>query len=131
MARIVTSDFVRCQTGRAAKAAALIGGPEWERALIGFVPEGEAEMMPLFASIAHGCAADREDETFDEVYHPRTARGSQNFAMTKLGLYGQSLAALACFFDAPFAKPSPRLSAARRALALNGARLSPARARAA
>ena len=76
-------------------------------------------MNPLFSAIAHGCAAEREAETFAEVYWPRIARGNEDFAAKKLGLYGQELAALASFFETPFAKPSPRLSAGDRALALN------------
>ncbi len=78
-------------------------------------------MTPLFAAIAHGCAAEREDETFNEVYLPRITRGNENFAAKKLGLYGQELAALASFFAAPFETPSPRLSASDQALALNKA----------
>ncbi len=76
-------------------------------------------MTPLFAAIAHGCAAEREDETFNEVYRPRIARGNENFASRKLGLFGQELAALAAFFETPFTKPSPHLSPGDRALALN------------
>ena len=101
------------------KAAALIGGAEWDKALDAFLPGDEAGMNPLFSAIAHGCAAEREAETWSEVYRPRIARGNENFASQKLGLYGQELAALASFFETPFAKPSPRLSASRRALALN------------
>ncbi len=76
-------------------------------------------MTPLFAAIAHGCAAEREDETFNEVYRPRIARGNENFAADKLGLFGQELAALAAFFETPFTKPSPHLSPGDQALALN------------
>ena len=101
------------------KAAALIGGAEWDAALKRFLPEGEAGMTPLFAAIAHGCAAEREDETWSEVYWPRIARGNENFATKKLGLYGQELAALAAFFETPFTKPGQRLSPDDRALALN------------
>jgi hypothetical protein len=101
------------------RAAALIGGADWDAALKRFLPEGEAGMTPLFAAIAHGCAAEREDETFLEVYGPRIKRGNENFAAAKLGLFGQELAALAAFFETPFTKPGPRLSPDRRALALN------------
>ncbi len=76
-------------------------------------------MTPLFAAIAHGCAAEREAETLSEVYWPRIARGNENFRGEKLGLFGQELAALAAFFETPFTKPSPRLSPGDQALALN------------
>ncbi len=101
------------------RAAALIGGAEWDKALKAFLPDGEAGMTPLFSAVAHGCAAEREAETWSEVYIPRIARGNENFASAKLGLYGQELAALASFFDTPFTKPSRRLAEARQALALN------------
>ena len=99
------------------KAAALIGGAEWDKALKAFLPDGEAGMTPLFSAVAHGCAAEREAETWSEVYLPRIARGNENFALAKLGLYGQQLAALASFFDTPFTKPSRRLAGRVRASA--------------
>jgi hypothetical protein len=104
---------------RAENAAALIGGVAWDAAQTRFLPEGEPGMTPLFAAVAHGCAAERELEAFAEVYWPRIARGSENFAVKKLGLFGQELAALAAFFEKPFTTPSPHLSPARQGLALN------------
>ncbi len=76
-------------------------------------------MAPLFAAIAHGCAAGRHDEAFNEVYWPRIARGDEKFATRKLGLYGSELSAIAHFFAQPFARPAPGLSAADQALVLN------------
>ena len=77
-------------------------------------------MTPLFAAITHGCAAERDEETFNEVYMPRIARGKDYFAtVAQLGLYGQELAALANFFEIAFVKPSSCLSASRQALVLN------------
>ena len=75
------------------KAVALIGGADRDAALKRFLPEDEAGMTPLFAAIAHGCAAERETETFTEVYRPRITRGNEAFATHKLGLFGQELAA--------------------------------------
>ena len=103
------------------KAAALICGAEWDKALKAFLPGDEAGMNPLFSAIGHGCAAEREAETWSEVYGPRIKRGNEHFASQKLGLYGQELAALASFFETPFTKPSPGLSAGDCALALNKA----------
>lgn len=100
-------------------AAALIDTPAWNAALALFLPENEEGMVPLFAAIAHGCAAGREDEAWKEVYWPRVARGNKNFALRTLGLYGQELSALAAFFVQPFDRPIPELSVARQGLILN------------
>jgi len=110
-------------------AATLIDTPAWTEALARFLPTDEAGMTPLFAAIGHGCKAGREEEAWSEVYWPRVARGNEVYASIKLGLYGQELAALANFFQRPFAEPSPRLSRARQALLLNqtGFRLRTAR----
>ena len=74
-------------------------------------------MTPLFAGIAHGCAAERETEAFQEVYVPRIARGSEHFAAAQLGLLSQELAAMASFFEVPYER-SHRLSARFRGIAL-------------
>ena len=100
-------------------AAALIDGPEWRDALAAFLPDDEDRMTPLFAAIHHGCAAEREDECFHEVYVPRVARGNAAYAANKLGVFGQELAAVAAFFELPFNAPSPRLSPSNQALVLN------------
>jgi hypothetical protein len=94
----------------------LVDGPQWATHKAAFLPEDEAGMTPLFAAVAHGCAAEREAETFAEVYSPRIGRGNEYFAAKKLGLYGQELAA---FFETPFTKPSRRLSPGYQAVALN------------
>lgn len=99
-------------------AAALVDGPEWKEALEAFLPETEEAMAPLFAAIAHACAAGRHDECFAEVYWARVARGNEKFATKKLGLYGSDLAAIAHFFEAPFARPAAGLAASRQALLL-------------
>ena len=111
----------RLSTTELQRAFALVDGPDFDKALKAFLPEDEVGMNPLFSAIAHGCAAKREAETFNEVYWPRITRGNENFAAHKLGLFGQELAALASFFETPFAKPSPRLSTDDRALAANKA----------
>lgn len=103
------------------RGAKLVDGAEWTAALAKFLPTGEEGMMPLFAAIAHGCAAGRHEEAFNEVYWPRVARGNEKFATSKLGLYGSDLAALAHFFAEPFALPAPQLTPARQALVLNAA----------
>jgi len=102
-------------------AAALIDTPAWTEAQARFLPSDEAGMTRLFTAIRHGCQAGREDEAFHEVYWPRVRRGNKEFATSRLGLYGQELAALASFFQEPFTEPSRNLSPARRALLLNEA----------
>ena len=102
-----------------ASAAALIGGAAYRRALPAFLPGDEVGMTPLFAAVAHGCAAEREDEAYLGVYWARIERGNAAFAVHKLGLFGQELAALSSFFEAPFTTPSLRLATNLRALALN------------
>lgn len=100
-------------------AAKLIDTPEWKVALTRFLPTTEAGMTPLFAAIGHGCLAGRHTECWSEVYWPRIARGNENYACKKLGLYGQELAAVASFFEKPFGTPHPGLQASRQALVLN------------
>ena len=106
------------------EAAALISTPAFDAALEKFLPEDEMGMQPSFAAIAHGCAAGRHEEAFLEVYMPRVPRGNEDFASSKLGLYGAELSAIAQFFDQPFAMPSSHLNSAHQALALNVAAFS-------
>lgn len=94
-----------------------------------FLPDKPAGMEPLFPAVTHGCQAARQHNVFYEVYLPRISRGNEKFAVHKLGLFGQDLAALASFFLnrdpetaeplAPFYRPSPQLSASDQALVLN------------
>ena len=99
-------------------AAALLDQPVFQTALKKFLPEDAAGMEPLFAAITHGCLARRHDECFWEVYLPRVARGNEKFATSKLGLYGQNLAALASFFELPFRTPHSALKPSDQALVL-------------
>jgi len=66
--------------------------PEW--------PDTLAAMAPLYAAVAHGCAAGRHQEALDEVYWRRIQRGAEHFHWHKLGAFGADLAALSGFFDA-------------------------------
>ena len=59
------------------QTAALIDTPAWQEALQRFLPPTETGMLPLFAAIAHGCAAGRQADAFSEVYRPRIARGDE------------------------------------------------------
>lgn len=79
------------------------------------------EMAPLFAAIAHGCAAGRHQEALDDVYLQRIQRGEEFFNTKKLGALGAELAALAGFFAAPWHEPQAGLTEAYQAFVLNEA----------
>ena len=77
--------LIKAKPEQLLKAKTLIGGTEWELALKAFSPDNEAGMTPLFTAITHGCAAEREDETFMEVYLPRIVRYSIQEAALRNG----------------------------------------------
>ena len=83
------------------------------------LPDTLEEMQPLFAAIAHGCAAGLHREVFDEIYYNRVLRGDQAHINHKLGANSADLGALAHFFDPPWSRPHPSLTAADQAVALN------------
>lgn len=101
-------------------AVALLDQPLFATALQQFRPATVAGLEPLQAAVAHGCQAGRFDESFNEVYWPRVARGGEDCA-TALGWRGPDLGTLAWFFKEPFQQPSPHLSPADQALILNKA----------
>jgi tetratricopeptide (TPR) repeat protein len=68
-------------------------------------PDTVEEMSPLFAAVAHGCAAGRHQETLDKVYWRRIQRGEKSFNWHKLGAYGADLAVLSGFFERPWEQP--------------------------
>jgi tetratricopeptide (TPR) repeat protein len=67
-------------------------------------------MAPLFAAVAHGCAAGRHQETFDAVYKRRVQRGDEYFDLYKLNAFGADLEALISFFDPQEQQPSAALT---------------------
>ncbi len=73
-------------------------------------PETIEEMAPLFAAVAHGCAAGRHEEVLHAVYKRRIQRGDY-FATKNLGAHGADLAALSGYFDAPWNQPTEALTA--------------------
>ncbi|MBC8029586.1 MAG: DUF4062 domain-containing protein [Pyrinomonadaceae bacterium] len=83
-------------------------------------PDTVAEMSPLYAAVAHGCAADRHQEVFDKVYWDRIQRRTY-YDLVTLGAFGANLAALSSFFAIPWEQPVARLTDADKALALNQA----------
>ncbi len=84
------------------------------------LPETLAEMEPLFAAIAHGCAAGKHQEALSQVYVLRIQRGGQtNFAMAYLGAVGSTLAALSHFFEKPWSKPIAGVKDTTKAAMMN------------
>ena len=79
------------------------------------------EMASLFAAVAHGCAADRHQEAFDEVFLRRIRRQTDAFSIKNLGAFGADLVALAGFFDPPWRRPVAGLTEADKAFVLGEA----------
>ena len=86
-------------------------------------PDTLEAMAPLYAAVAHGCAAGRHQDALDDVYWLRISRRSEHFSWSKLGAFGADLAALAGFFDAdpPWRRPVAGLREAAKAFILNEA----------
>jgi len=83
-------------------------------------PDTLQEMEPLFASVAHGCAAGLHQLALDDVYFKRIMRG-KGYAVHKLGAFGADLAVLSHFFDIPWSQPATGLKDEAKAFVLNGA----------
>ena len=85
------------------------------------LPDTLEEMAPLFAAVAHGCAAGRHQDALDEVFRPRIQRRSKHFSGKMLGARGADLAALSAFFDSPWSRPAPALLDHDKAFLLSAA----------
>ncbi len=69
-------------------------------------PDTLEEMAPLYAAIPHGCKAGRQKEARRGIFFERIRRGNESYSAHKLGAFGSDLAALANFFDEPWARPA-------------------------
>lgn len=85
------------------------------------LPETLPEMEPLFAAVAHGCAAGLHQEALDDVFSQRIRRGNEAYTVKKLGAIGSDLAALSHFFQVPWSQPAPGLTEEDKAVVLNWA----------
>jgi tetratricopeptide (TPR) repeat protein len=85
------------------------------------LPDTLEEMQPLFAAIAHGCAAGLHQDAWQSVWFERVRRGNDYFIFSRLGAFNAGLGALAHFFDPPWGRPHPNLKVASQAVALNQA----------
>ena len=80
-------------------------------------------LAPLYAAVAHGCAAGRYQKAFDEVYWARIQRGQEFYPTSKLGVFGSDLAAVSSFFETPWSKVTGGLQEDDQAFLLNQAGL--------
>jgi tetratricopeptide (TPR) repeat protein len=85
------------------------------------LPDTVEEMAPLFAAVAHGCAAGRHQQVIADVYLRRILRGEGFFSTRKLGAYGAGLAALTGFFETPWRHPIAGFTEDYQAFVLNEA----------
>jgi tetratricopeptide (TPR) repeat protein len=81
-------------------------------------PETVEEMSPLYAAVAHGCAAGRHREALEDVYWRRIQRKEEYFTFHELGAFGADLAALTGFFVTPWQQPVAGLTDGWQGLAL-------------
>jgi hypothetical protein len=87
-------------------------------------PDTLAGLQPLYQAVAHGCFAGRHQEACDKVYFDRILRGTGPggaYSTKQLGAVGADLGAVAAFFDEPWRRPAPGLSAADQSWLLNEA----------
>jgi hypothetical protein len=79
------------------------------------------DLQPLYQAVSHGCQAGLQQEACDKVYWDRIARGQKAYAVKILGAFGSDLGAVACFFETPWSRVSPALSAPAQAWLMNEA----------
>ncbi len=82
-------------------------------------PDNVPEMQPLFAAVAHGCAAGLYQPAIYDVYWSRILRGDEYFLTRTLGAFSDDLAVLAHFFSTPWSQPAASLADSVKAVALN------------
>jgi hypothetical protein len=68
------------------------------------------ELQPLYHAVRHGCLAGLHQGMCNDVYFTRICRGEEAFAVKHLGAFASELAAIACFFDAPWGSVSTTLA---------------------
>jgi len=85
------------------------------------LPDTVEKMSPLYAAVAHGCAAGRHQQALDDVFRQRILRGDEGFSVYKLGAFDADLVALAGFFETPWQRPVAEITKADQAFVLNAA----------
>ncbi|MEE9351554.1 MAG: hypothetical protein V3U78_04785 [Thiotrichaceae bacterium] len=86
-------------------------------------PDTLEEMEPLFAAIAHGCAAGMHQKALGEVYWPRIRREGDMYLTKKLGANGTELSVISHFFSQHWHTPAAELTDDDKAVVLNFASL--------
>ena len=84
-------------------------------------PSALEGLAPLYAAVAHGCAAGRHQEAYEKVFRPRIRRGNENYPIRKLGAVGSALATASSFFEVPWSKVAGGLPEESQAWLLNEA----------
>jgi hypothetical protein len=87
-------------------------------------PETLPGLQPLYQAVTHGCLAGRQQEACEKVYRDRILRGTRGdgfYSTSKLGAFGADLGAVAAFFEEPWRRLAPNLSAPDQAWLLNEA----------
>ena len=85
------------------------------------LPDTMEELSPLYAAVAHGCAAGRHQEALDEVYWRRIQRETEEFSIHNLGAVSADLAALSGFFEILWEQPVAGLTDGDKAYVLSHA----------
>ena len=98
------------------------------RQSVPYWPEGREGLLPLYQAVAHGCLAGRFQEACDDVSRNRILRGTAGthafYSRNKLGLLSLDLAAVACFFVAPWSRLAESLAPGAQAWLLSDAAYS-------
>jgi hypothetical protein len=81
------------------------------------------DLQPLYQAVAHGCQAGLPQNAFDEVYKRRLLRGNNHYSWQKLAAFASDLGAVACFFERPWTRFLPALTAETQAFLLAQAAL--------
>jgi tetratricopeptide (TPR) repeat protein len=84
-------------------------------------PDTLAGLQPLYQAVTHGCLAGRHQEACNQVFFDRILRGNDFYSTRMLGAFGADLGAVAAFFEEPWRRLAPNLSAREQALLLNEA----------
>jgi hypothetical protein len=73
-------------------------------------PESLERLVPLYQAIIHGCHAGLHEQVCFGVYLDRVLRDTDAFFSVKtLGAFSEDLSAVACFFEQPWNRLSPKL----------------------
>jgi tetratricopeptide (TPR) repeat protein len=84
-------------------------------------PKDVDSMLLLYRAVRHGCYAGLHARAYRDVYYKRVRQGGEYQATKKLALYAEEVAALACFFERTWDRPTPNLQPHEQARVLDAA----------